>query len=85
MSRGDWPEETLDGAVVLDCLVCVLSAPTRLCEPSDAGANESTGDMDGVAVKDDCGTAYNGSWGNDVCRNEEWAGGSCWKGYEGGG
>ena len=44
--RGDWPDDALEDAVVLVCLVLILSAPNKLCDPKDSGANDSTGDID---------------------------------------
>jgi hypothetical protein len=59
-SRGDCPEETLDGAVGRLCLVLMLSEPKVLCDPaSEPGAKESTGDIDWGVTRygDDSGTA----------------------------
>lgn len=79
ISCGDCPEETLEGAVCLVCLVLILSDPKVLCDPaSEPGANESTGDIDCGVIKygDDSGTAYVLSAGGyEVCGNEVCSGG----------
>jgi hypothetical protein len=89
-SRGDWPDEILEGAVALLCRVLMLSEPNALCDPArEPGPNESTGDIDWDVIKygDDSGTAYVVSAdGYEDCGNEVWSGSPCIAWYcEGGG
>jgi hypothetical protein len=85
--RGDWPEDTLEVAVALLCRLLMRSEPKVLWEPAkEAGANESTGDIDCGVTRygDERGTAqallsagvYE-DCGKDVCRGKPWVMGYC--------
>ena len=53
-SRGDWPDETLDGAVILVALVSTLSASNMLLPLSnELGVNRSVGEMGGPSMYGD--------------------------------
>jgi hypothetical protein len=89
-SRGDCPDETLEGPVALLWRVLMLSEPNVLCEPArEPGTNESTGDIDCGVIRygDDSGTAYAASAdAYEDCGKDVWSGSPCLVGYcEGGG
>ena len=86
--RGDCPDDTLEGAVVLVCIVLILSSLNKLCgPPKELGAYDSTGEIGcGATMKgDDCGTAYMGSGGYEVGGNDVCSGRPCMTGSDEGG